>query len=398
MEQTETLFKNGRIINGLGRVWETGWVLVKGQLIQDMGEGNFPGEGEPKNVVDLEGGTLLPGLIDAHVHMSLDGSPDPMNKLVNTSLPLVTLQTARHARQTLEAGVTTVRDLGCRDFIDLAFREAIGSGLAEGPRMLCAGQMICITGGHGWQIGCEADGPDQVRQAVRLQAKAGVDLVKFMVTGGVLTRNGRPGVPQLTVEETTAGVEEAHKAGLKTAAHVQSLEGVRNAVAAGIDSLEHCVGLDDEIIERMVKQGTFAVPTLSAPFNILEAGAESGFPGVHRQDRAAGPDPRGRSGQGQKGRGQNRHGHGRGHALQRPRTQRGRAGPAGQDRVQPPGGGDLRHLHHGRAAGSGRRYRGRGPGQTGRPADRGRQPPGRPDPAGRPGPYQGRVQIRDKVR
>ena len=201
-----------------------------------------------------------------------------MNKLVNTSLPLVTLQTARHARQTLEAGITTVRDLGCRDFIDLAFREAVGSGLAQGPRMLCAGQMICITGGHGWQIGCVADGPDQVRRAVRLQAKAGVDLVKFMVTGGVLTRNGRPGVPQLTVEETTAGVEEAHKAGLKTAAHVQSLEGVRNAVAAGIDSLEHCVGLDDEIIEEMVKQGTFAVPTLSAPFNILEAGAASGIP------------------------------------------------------------------------------------------------------------------------
>jgi len=283
MAEPGTLFKNGRVIDGLGRILDPGWVLIRGERIEALGEGPLPegsgpaGEG-PRKVVDLSGWTILPGLIDAHVHLALDGSPDPLGSLVKASLPLVTLQAARQARLTLEAGITTVRDLGCRDFIDVALREAIHAGLVEGPEMVCAGQMICITGGQGWTIGYEADGPDQVRRGVRLQIRSGVDVVKFMATGGVLTRGGRPGMPQLTRQEMAAGVEEAHRAGLKTAAHSQGLEGAKNAVAAGIDSLEHGVDLDQEVVERMVEQGVFVVPTLSAPFNILQAGRESGIP------------------------------------------------------------------------------------------------------------------------
>ena len=278
MAQSGILFKNGRIIDGPGRVLDSGWVLIKGELIEDMGEGSAPEGQGPETVVDLKGRTLLPGLIDAHVHLGLDGSGDPMSKIVASSQGTVALQMARQARRTLEAGITTVRDLGCRDFIDVAFREAVKAGWVEGPEVLCAGQMICITGGHGWQAGCEADGPDQVRKAVRLQMKSGADLIKFMATGGVLTKGGRPGIPQLTAGEMAAGIEEAHKAGLKTAAHCQGLEGARNAVSAGIDSLEHGVDLDDEVIELMIEQGVFVVPTLSAPINILEAGSASGIP------------------------------------------------------------------------------------------------------------------------
>jgi imidazolonepropionase-like amidohydrolase len=241
-----------------------------------MGDG--PAPDLPETVVDLSGRTMLPGLIDAHVHLALDGSPDPMNNLAKSSVPVVTLQTARHARQTLEAGVTTVRDLGCREFIDVAFRDAVKAGLVMGPDMLCAGQMICITGGHGWQVGYEADGPEEVRKGVRFQIKSGVDVVKFMATGGVLTRGGRPGMPQLTALEMAAGIEEAHRVGLKTAAHSQGPEGAKNAVAAGIDSLEHGVDLDQEVIDQMAERGVFVVPTLSAPFNILEAGRDSGIP------------------------------------------------------------------------------------------------------------------------
>lgn len=279
----KTLLKNGRILDGLGNVIERGWILIEGRLIvslgqdepklQDRGSGSHP-----PAVVDLEGDTVLPGLIDTHVHLSLDGSPDPLGKITNAPDPTVTLQTAHHARLTLEAGITTVRDVGSKNFIDIHVRDAVKTGLFPGPGIFCAGQMICITGGQGWQVGCQADGPDDVRRAARLQIRAGVDLIKFMATGGVLTRGGRPGMPQLTLEELRAGIEEAHKASLKTAAHAQGIEGTRNAVLAGIDSIEHGVSLDREIIEEMIRKDVFLVPTLSAPVNILRKGKALGIP------------------------------------------------------------------------------------------------------------------------
>ncbi|MBN2122839.1 MAG: amidohydrolase family protein, partial [Deltaproteobacteria bacterium] len=192
--------------------------------------------------------------------------------------PAVTLQTAHHARLTLEAGITTVRDVGSKNFIDIHVRDAVKTGLIPGPEIFCAGQMICITGGHGHPLGCVADGPDEVRRAARKQVAAGVDWVKFMATGGVLSKGGKPGIPQLTLDELRAGIEEAHKLGPKTCAHSQGLEGTRNAVFAGIDSIEHGVSLDDEIIEEMVKRGVFLVPTFSAPANILTKGTEFGIP------------------------------------------------------------------------------------------------------------------------
>jgi len=138
--------------------------------------------------------------------------------------------------------------------------------------------MICITGGHGHQIGCVADGVEGVRKAVRMQVGAGVDWIKLMATGGVLTRGGVPGMPHFTPEELRAGVEEAHRHRIHTAAHSQSLEGSRNAVYAGMDSIEHGVGLDDELVDEMARRGTFLVPTFSAPANILELGEEAGIP------------------------------------------------------------------------------------------------------------------------
>ena len=275
----KTLLTNARIIDGAGTCLDRGWIMISGRHIIATGEGEPPRvEGSSAVLRDLAGATVLPGLIDCHVHLSLDGSADPMGVAAGMPDPVVMLHLAANAVRTLQSGFTTVRDLGGKNYTDVYLRDGIDSGLASGPRLVCAGRMICITGGHGWQMGHQADGPDSVRQAVRTQVRAGVDVIKFMATGGVLTRGGVPGIPQLTLEELKAGVEEAHKASRRTAAHCQGLEGAKNAVLAGIDSIEHGVGLDDDLIELMVHNRVFLVPTLSAPTNILAGGILAGIP------------------------------------------------------------------------------------------------------------------------
>lgn len=274
------LFRNARIIDGTGGVSDGGWILVSEGRIQAVGHGPTGAtEGlEKAEVVDLEGRSLLPGLIDCHVHLVLDGGPDPMTQVASVPDAEAVLRMAANGGKTLAAGTTTVRDLGSRNFVDVAYRNAVESGIATGPRLSCCGQMICITGGHGSQMGCVADGAEGVRRAVRLQAGAGVDCIKLMATGGVLTRGVVPGMPHFNPDELLAGVEEAHKLQLRTAAHAQSLAGSQNAVLAGIDSVEHGVGLDDALVEEMARRGTFLVPTLSAPANIIARGEEAGIP------------------------------------------------------------------------------------------------------------------------
>jgi imidazolonepropionase-like amidohydrolase len=176
------------------------------------------------------------------------------------------------------AGVTSVRDLGGKDGIDLIIRDAIRSGLIPGPRMLASGRLICMTGGHGWQIGREADGPDEVMKAAREQIKAGADVVKFMATGGVMTPGVEPGSEQFTEEELRAGIQEAHKVGRKTATHAMGTQGILNALRAGIDSIEHGVFLDEETISLMVNRDVPLVPTISALYHIESKGVEAGIP------------------------------------------------------------------------------------------------------------------------
>jgi imidazolonepropionase-like amidohydrolase len=160
----------------------------------------------------------------------------------------------------------------------LIIRDAIRSGLIPGPRMLASGQLICATGGHGWQIGREADGPDEVMKAAREQIRSGADLVKFMATGGVMTPGVEPGSEQLTEEELRAGIEEAHKAGRKTATHAMGTQGILNALRAGIDSIEHGVFLDEETISWLLKRDVPLVPTLSALYHIESKGVAAGIP------------------------------------------------------------------------------------------------------------------------
>lgn len=228
--------------------------------------------------VDLDGRALLPGLISSHVHLCFGAEADPVRAMREDALALTAIKAALRARRTLEAGVTTVRDLGGRDYCELSVRRAIGDGLLPGPRILAAGRPVCMTGGHGHFVGREADGPDDVRRAVREQLKAGADVIKFIATGGVLTPGVEPGSPQLTLAEMRAGVEEARRAGRRTAAHAMATAGVAEAVEAGITTIEHGVYLTEEIVRRMRADGTFLVPTLNAPAAIANGGLAAGIP------------------------------------------------------------------------------------------------------------------------
>ena len=192
--------------------------------------------------------------------------------------PLVTLKAARNAYLTLLAGVTTVRDVGDKNHVSLSLRDAVATGITAGARILSSGQLICMTGGQGWTFGREADGPDEMRKAVREQLRAGTNFIKLMATGGVLTPGVEAGAPQLTYEELKAGVEEAHKGGRKAASHAQGSEGIRNSLKAGMDTIEHGIGIDDEVINLFLEKKAALVPTLCAPFHILEKGAKSGIP------------------------------------------------------------------------------------------------------------------------
>ncbi len=273
-----TIFRNGNVIVGTGEVVEKGMVAVDSNVVTYVGPAKRFKVSKKDTLFDISGKSILPGLIDAHVHLCLDGSPDPTTALSKDSTPQLTLKAASHARQTLEAGVTTVRDMGGRDYVDLAIRDGIESGLLQGPRMICSGKLVCMTGGHGWQFGREASGADDVREAVREQLKMGVNFIKMIATGGVMTKGVDPGATQFTLEELLAGVEEARKAGRRTATHAQGTEGIKNSLRAGVNSIEHGFFLDEEAVELMLEMNAYLVPTLNAPYKIIRGGVRRGVP------------------------------------------------------------------------------------------------------------------------
>lgn len=273
----KTAFVDGRVFIGNGRVMEHATVIVENDQIVSIRH-TESGLNPDVRVVPIGDGMLFPGFIDCHVHLVMDAGPDPIVNLANEASAITTIKSVKNAWKTLAAGVTTVRDMGGKEGIDIALKQAIASGLIKGPRVLASGRPICMTGGHGWPLGREADGPDDVRKAAREQIKVGADQVKFMATGGVLTSSVEPGSSQLTYEELKAGIEEAHKAGKKTATHAMGSQGIMDALRAGIDSIEHGIYLTDEIISFMIKNKVFYIPTIAAMYHIGKMGVEGGIP------------------------------------------------------------------------------------------------------------------------
>lgn len=216
---------------------------------------------------------VTPGFFNCHVHIMYPVGFDSKREF---SLIEKIFYAQKHCKDYLESGVTFIRVVGTENNYDLQIKEAIQNNDFQGPHMYCAGKVICMTGGHGWQEGIEADGKDACLKAVRTQLRSGVDLIKMMATGGVMTKGVEPGNAQFSVDEMKVMIEEAHKAGRKTATHAQGLKGIKNALYAGIDSIEHGCFLDEECLELMKEQNTFLVPTLCAPQCIIDKGVENG--------------------------------------------------------------------------------------------------------------------------
>jgi imidazolonepropionase-like amidohydrolase len=253
-----------RVIDGTGQAIERATVIIRGNRIAAVGPDRDISLPRGTTRIDGRGLTLLPGLIDCHVHLCLGGEPDVVKAITKETPALTLLKSSRAARQTLEAGFTTVRDVGSRDHSIFTLQQAIDAGLVPGPRIVAAGLAICMVGGHARFIGQEVEGADQVRSVARAQLAAGASVIKVIASGGILTPGTSPDQAQMTVEELQAAVEEARRAGRKVAAHAHGAAGMKNAILAGVHSIEHATFMDEEASALMKQQGVFMVPTLSA--------------------------------------------------------------------------------------------------------------------------------------
>jgi imidazolonepropionase-like amidohydrolase len=271
------------VIDGTGAAPQPDrWVLVEDGRVAASGPeplpASHPAAAERVTQIDGSGHSLLPGLINCHVHLCNDGSADTVRQVRDDSVPLATLRGVKNLGIALRAGVTTVRDCGAADGVAVELARAAASGLITGPRILAAGRVITMTGGHGYFIGREADGPEAVRQATRAELKAGADFIKAMATGGVLTPGVEPDHGGLAEDELLWVARTAHSAGRRTACHAIGGRGIKNALRAGIDSIEHGFHLDDEALELAVRNGTFLVPTLVAIESITANAGEPELP------------------------------------------------------------------------------------------------------------------------
>ncbi len=265
----------GVLYDNVGEPIRNGVLLIAGDRVSAVGNAELA---IPHGVPVHEAECVVPGLINAHVHLEMSGEAQTQTVFVLTTPIQRSIVAAANARKALLSGVTTVRDLGGTENIAIDVRDAIAAGTIIGPTILAAARAICMTGGHGHWVGREADGATDVRKAVREQRKSGADCIKFIATGGVLTKGAVPGIRQLDEDELRGGVDEAHVHGMRCAAHAIGTEGIINAARAGVDSIEHGHLIDDEGIAIMVERGTYLVPTLAAIRCIIDGGEDAGMP------------------------------------------------------------------------------------------------------------------------
>jgi imidazolonepropionase-like amidohydrolase len=265
-----TYFADVTVFDGVSVQRKAGVLVDEGRIAWTGSHRRAPRESRSAERVDGGGRTLTPGLIDCHVHLCFDGSPNFVAEAAVTEAFAAVKCMANAARQ-LAAGVTTVRDLGGLGAVACEVGKAIDEGRAPGPRVVASGQALTITGGHGWNsFARQVDGADGVRQAVREQIRSGARSIKIVATGGVLTPGVSVDFTAFTPEEVEAAVDEAHKWGVPIAAHAIGRTGIDHCVAAGIDSIEHGAQINAETGRTMKERGIFHIPTISALRGIID--------------------------------------------------------------------------------------------------------------------------------
>ncbi|MBB6096355.1 imidazolonepropionase-like amidohydrolase [Povalibacter uvarum] len=261
------VIRAGRLVDvAAGRVLENQVVVIRGERIESVGPAASASIPAGAEVIDLSSSTVLPGIIDTHTHLMGDPTLPPYYGY-GLSVPRMALKGAANAKVTLLAGVTTVRDVGSDGYSDVALRDAINDGDVPGPRVLASGPALGITGGHcdsnmlapefKYEAEGVANGADAVRTAVRRNVKYGSDVIKYCGTGGVFSKGTKVGQQQYTAEEVAALIDEAHMHGRKVAVHAHGADGIKVAIRAGVDTVEHASLIDDEGIALAKKNGTF---------------------------------------------------------------------------------------------------------------------------------------------
>ncbi|WP_022666876.1 metal-dependent hydrolase family protein [Desulfospira joergensenii] len=294
MKERFIALTGGTLIDGTGaEPLKQSCLLIQNGLVRAAGTLESISIPEDAQTLDCRGKTIMPGLIDAHVHLLGVTSLDTLSWVVDDPC-LRTARATMDAWRLLDSGFTTVRDPGT--YISLFIRNAVNEGTVPGPRILSAGKVISQTGGHGdpahhlpdgWvadrNICRIADGEADCRRAVREQARAGADLIKIMTTGGVMSDADSPEHTQYSIAEIRAMTDEAHSMGLKVASHAQGRQGIINALQGGVDTIEHGTGLDSQAIDLMLKTRAFLIPTLSVFHALVHRGERIGIKPHHRE-------------------------------------------------------------------------------------------------------------------
>ena len=294
----------GRLIDGTGNSVRTNVsIIVEGGRIREVRDGRA--SVSAAQVIDLSDATVMPGLVDCHTHLTMfiDRESTGPSSALSRRASAAAITATLYAKATLLAGFTTVRDVGASEYVDLSLKEAINAGRIPGPRMFVATRSLSITGGHGdlgglredviqerdWRTGI-VNGPEDAVKAVRYATKYGADLIKISATGGVLSLSDASLEQHFSYEEMKAIVDTAHMLGLKVAAHAHGARGIREAVRAGVDSIEHGSYLDSDGIALMKERGTYLVATIIAG-KTVEAGAKQGMfpPMIAEKALKAGP-------------------------------------------------------------------------------------------------------------